>query len=88
MNFTLILYIMNTVLLLVPIVKQFIIVWHSPNDDKKITLKTMVLIFSLAMMAAMWLCYFSIRSAGGFFFLIAILVIVWTYRDEKFKNKK
>lgn len=87
MNATLFLYILNTVLLIVPIVKQFLIVAHSPNDDKKIGLKTAVLIFSLSMMAAMWLCYFSIRSAGGFFFLIAICVIVWTYRNEKFKNK-
>ena len=86
MNVTLALYIMNTILLIVPIVKQFLIVARSPNDDRKIMLKTAVLIFSLAMMAAMWLCYFSVRSAGGFFFLISILVIVWTYKDEKFKN--
>jgi hypothetical protein len=88
MNATLFLYILNTVLLIVPIIKQFLIVARSPHDDKKVTLKTMILIFSLSMMAAMWLCYFSVRSAGGFFFLIAILVIVWTYKDEKFKNKK
>jgi hypothetical protein len=38
------------------------------------------------MMAAMWLCYFMIRGAAWFFFLMAIIVIVWVYKDEKFKH--
>lgn len=85
---TLILYIINTVLLLVPIVKQFLIIARSPEDDKKIGLKTFVFSFSLLLMAAMWLCYFEVKSVGGIFFLMAIVIIVWTYKDEKFKNKK
>jgi hypothetical protein len=70
----------------VPIVKQFLIIVRSPLNDKKVIRKTVVFTFSLALLAAMWLCYMEIKSAGGFFFLMAIVIIVWTYKDEKFKK--
>lgn len=79
---------MNTVLLLIPIVKQFLIIVRSPENDKNIAVKTLVFMFSLFMLAAMWFSYMNMKGAGGFFFLIAIVIIIWTYKDEKFKNKK
>lgn len=84
----LILYCVNTVLLLIPIVKQFLIIVRSPEKDNYIAIKTLVFLFSLFMLAAMWFSYLSMKGAGGFFFLIAIVIIIWTYKDEKFKNKK
>jgi hypothetical protein len=38
------------------------------------------------MMAAMWLCYLKIRGAAWVFFLVAITIIIWSYRNEKFKK--
>lgn len=81
-----ILYLLNTILFAVPLVKQFLIISRAPSNDKRIINKVVVFVCCLAMMAAMWLCYFMIRGAAWFFFLMAIIVIVWSYKDEKFKK--
>jgi hypothetical protein len=78
----------NTLLLVIPLVKQCIIIIGSPENDEHIWLKTMVFMFSLFMLAAMWFSYFNVKGAGGFFFTIAIVIMIWTYKDEKFKIKK
>lgn len=86
MKVILILYLLNTLLFLVPLVKQFLIIVRSPKYDPKITNKIYAFVFCLAMLAAMWLCYFMIRGAAWFFFLVGIYVVVWFYRNEKFKQ--
>jgi hypothetical protein len=86
MSIILRLYLLNTVLFSVVLVKQFLIIVRSPYRDEKLITKIVVFVCCLAMMAAMWLCYFMIRGAAWFFFLMAIIVIVWVYKDEKFKH--
>lgn len=86
MSTILILYLLNTVLFSVVLVKQFLIIVRSPNKDEKIVNKVIVFACCLALMAAMWLCYFMVRGAAWFFFLMAIVVIVYVYKDEKFKQ--
>lgn len=85
MSTILILYLLNTILFSVVLVKQFLIISRAPIKDEKIVNKVVVFICCLALMAAMWLCYFMVRGAAWFFFLMAIIVIVWSYKDEKFK---
>lgn len=86
MNYILILYLLNTILFAVVLVKQFLIIVRSPMGDKRFLNKVVVFVCCLCMMAAMWLCYLMIPGAAWFFFLMAIIVIVWVYKDEKFKN--
>jgi hypothetical protein len=80
------LYLLNTILFAVPLVKQFLIIVRSPSKDKKLFQKVVVFICCLCMMAAMWLCYLKIRGAAWVFFLVAITIIIWSYRNEKFKK--
>lgn len=86
MSTILALYLLNTILFSVVLVKQFLIIVRSPVRDQKLITKVVVFICCLAMMSAMWLCYAMIRGAAWFFFLMAIIVIVWVYKDEKFKH--
>jgi uncharacterized membrane protein len=71
----------NTLLFLYPIWKQFMIVARSPDPDEELNKKMGALILSLSMLAAMWLCYFAVRASALFFFLIAVIVLIY-------KNKK
>lgn len=88
MKIILVLYLLNTVLFAIPLVKQFLIIVRSPRMDNRIVNKVVVFICCLTMLAAMWMCYFMVRGAAWFFFLMAIIVIVWSYKDEKFRNNK
>jgi uncharacterized membrane protein len=81
MNFILILCWINTVLFLYPIWKQFMIVARSPDPDAELNKKLGALMLSLSMLAAMWLCYYAVRASALFFFLIAVIVLIY-------KNKK
>jgi uncharacterized membrane protein len=81
MNAILVLYWINTLLFLYPIWKQFMIIVRSPEPDKELNRKLGALFLSLAMLAAMWLCYYAVKTSAWFFFLIAILVLIY-------KNKK
>jgi hypothetical protein len=75
----LVLYLVNTVLLIIPLWIQFGIIIKSPIGDKEIIRKVLFFIFDMCIMAAMWLGYYEVRGAAWFFFLIAIIVNVWTY---------
>jgi hypothetical protein len=57
------------------------IIARSPDPDAELHKKMGALILSLSMLAAMWLCYYAIRASALFFFLIAIIVLIY-------KNKK
>lgn len=83
---TLILYCVNTALLLIPIVKQCLIIIRAPENDKNLAIKTLVFLFSLFLLAAMWFSYFNMKGASGLFFFITVLIIIWTYKDKKFKK--
>lgn len=87
-NAIFILYLLNTVLFAVPLVKQFLIIIRTPHNDDTLIRKTVVFVCCMAMMAAMWLCYYMIRGAAWFFFLTAIALIVWVYKDETFNKRK
>lgn len=83
----LVLYLLNSALFLWPLLKQFKRVVMSPYGDKKFGEKFGLLFFSISMLAAMWLCYFALRGAAWFFFLMAIIVDVRAYYLEKKANK-
>lgn len=76
---TFILYLVNTVLLIIPLWIQFIGIARSPENDGRLHEKVGFFVLDLSMMAAMWLCYYRVRDAAWFFFLIAILVNIWAY---------
>jgi hypothetical protein len=80
------LYLLNTLLFVFPLAKQFLIITRSPIDDKHLVKKVLSFMVCLGIMAAMWLCYLRIRGAAWFFFLIAIAAVVYAYKDEKFKQ--
>jgi hypothetical protein len=87
MNLILVLYLLNSALFLWPLTKQFNNIVSSPNGDKKFDEKFTIFFFSISMLAAMWLCYFALRGAAWFFFLMAIGVDVRAYYlDKKRKN--
>lgn len=77
------LYLLNSLLFLYPLYKQFMIIVNSPSEDVRLTQKVLMFAFCLACFLAMWLCYFKIRSAAWFFFLIAIIAAIWNYKDKK-----
>jgi hypothetical protein len=83
MKLILVLYLLNSALFLWPLFKQFKRVVFSPYGDKKFGEKFGLLFFSISMLAAMWLCYFALRGAAWFFFLMAIIVDVRAYYLEK-----
>jgi hypothetical protein len=74
-----ILYFLNTLIFIFPLYRQFMIIAKSDDDDPEIIFKVGFLIFNLSILSAMWLCYFQIRDAAWYFFLIAILISFFTY---------
>jgi hypothetical protein len=87
MNLILVLYLLNSVLFLWPLGKQFKNIALSPSGDKKFQEKFGLFVFSMSMLAAMWLCYFALRGAAWFFFLMAIIIDVRAYYMDR-KNKR
>jgi hypothetical protein len=82
MTFLMALYVLNTIVFLWPIWKQFKNIYESPINDEHIIYKTEVLIVSLSMLSAMWLSYFNVKYAAWFFFMVAIFV-----RAHKYSKK-
>lgn len=72
-------YLLNTLLLLFPIVKQFMLIVNSPEGDQYIVSKTMFFVFSLLLMAIMWLCYMKSIDIAGVLFTIIISISIWSY---------
>jgi len=87
MKLILVLYLVNSILFLWPLGKQFMNIVYSPIGDKKFKEKLGLLIFSTSMLAGMWLCYFALRGAAWFFFLVAIIVDVRAYYLDQRDNK-
>ncbi len=73
----------NTILFLYPIWKQFKVIAKSPDPDSELNRKMGALILSMAMLAAMWLCYYTIRASALFFFLIAVIVLIYKNKNVK-----
>lgn len=84
MKTILILYLLNSALFLLPFIGRFNQLIHSPSDDERFYKKFGVFVFSVSMLAAMWLCYFKIREAAWFFFAVALWIDLRIY----FKNTK
>jgi hypothetical protein len=68
---------------LYPIWKQFKVIAKSPDPDSELNRKMGALILSMAMLAAMWLCYYTIRASALFFFLIAVIVLIYKNKNVK-----
>lgn len=79
MNKIIYLYYLNTIIFCFPLWRQFMIIARSPDDDPNLWTKVGFFVFTLALVAGMWLCYFRIREAAWFFFLVAALIAVWVY---------
>lgn len=76
------LYIVNTALLFFPLCRQFIIIVRSPENDPDIKTKVVFFISSICLLIGMWACYYKVVEAAWIFFLIIIVISVWTYRHE------
>jgi CDP-diglyceride synthetase len=86
MRLILVLYLLNSFLFLWPLTKQFKNIILSPEGDKKFNEKFGLFSFSISMLAAMWACYFALRGAAWFFFLMAIIVDVRAYYLDRRKK--
>jgi hypothetical protein len=87
MKLILVLYLLNSILFLWPLWRQSKNLALSPSGDKKFNEKFGLFFFSISMLAAMWACYFALRGAAWFFFLMAIIVDVRAYYLDH-KNKR
>lgn len=81
------LYYLNTAIFCFPLWKQFKIIVRSPEEDPNIYSKVLFFVSGLALIIAMWFCYFRIRNAAWLFFLVIIVIASWTY-NYKPKIKK
>lgn len=80
------LYLLNTAILMFPLVKQFKILVHSPDRDPLFIGKLLFFVFNLTILVAMWLCYLRIREAAWFFFMIVVIIAAWAYYKPKKQN--
>jgi hypothetical protein len=85
MKVILVLYLLNSLLFLWPLGRQFKNIVLSPVGDKKFKEKFGLFVFSMSMLAAMWLCYFALRGAAWFFFLVAIFTDLRAYYLDRKK---
>lgn len=83
MNATYVLCWINTILFIYPIWKRFMIVARAPEPDEELNKKMGALVLAIAMLAAMWLSYYMVKASALFFFLIAVIVLI--YKDKKTK---
>lgn len=82
MKLTTALYLVNTMLFLFVLWKQFWIIAHSPINDERIITKVLMFVFCMSSLSGMWLGYFGIHYAAWFFFLVAVLAAVENYREK------
>lgn len=82
MTLLFILYLLNTMLLIIPLWIQFRGITKSPENDREITSKVWFFVFDLLLMAIMWLCYLGVRGAAWFFLFVAIVINVWAYKRK------
>lgn len=81
MDLLLYICILNTLLFLYLITKQFIRIINSPPDDDRITLKTVKLTVSLSLVIAMWLGYLKIPGPVLIYFFVVVLALIYKIDD-------
>lgn len=77
------LYLIGTGLFLCAMCKQLYIVIISPAGDPLITTKVLFFFFNLCVVSNMWLLYNGSAAIGVIFFLIAAVIVFWTYFINK-----